>query len=225
MKHILYHIYINMYMLPLLVCAPLSLKAWKRAWPVPYKWFSALLILVLLSEIFAISWKYYYAYASHTYLPYNIWFYNIAMIPEHLLYMAFYFQVIRSAVVKRWIIIAAIAYFVLAISNMFFQSIHDMHFGPTLLGYTIIVLLTIAYFDQVRKDKEIIKLSTHPLVWISLGALIFHASDIPYMLSLNYLNQDTPLAKALSSIHLILNSVMYTLYIIAFLCHPPPSKQ
>ena len=220
----MYHILSHIYMLPLLICTALSLKAWRPSWPVPYKWFSALLILVLLSESFAIFWKYYFFYVSKAYSNHNMWFYNIAMIPEHLLYMAFYLQVIRSPVVKRWIIAAAVFYFVFAIVNMFYQSIHDVQFRTILLGYAIIILLTIAYFDQVRKEKEIIKLSTHPLVWISLGALIFHAGDVPYMLSLNYLNHNNPLAIALSSIHLILNSVMYTLYIIAFLCHPPPRK-
>lgn len=180
---------------------------------------------MLLTESFATFWKYYYTYSSHDYRPSNIWFYNVALIPQYLLYIVFYYQVIRSATVKKWIIAAALFYFVFAVLNiLFFQPIHDAHGNTILLAYAIVILLAVAYFEQVRKDKEVIKLTSHPLVWISLGALIFHAGDIPYMLGLNYLNLDRSLAIALSFIHLILNSVIYTLYIIAFLCHPPPHK-
>jgi len=211
------------YMVPLFASALLSLKAWRSAWPVPYKWFSALLLFVLLAESFAIYWPYYALH--HAYSTNNLLIYNVALIPQYLLYMIFYYQVIRSAMVRRWIVAAAVLYFVFELVNTwFFQSIHDVQGNTILLAYVIIILLTVAYFDQIRKDTEIIKLSSHPLVWISLGALIFHAGDIPFMISLNYLNRNNSLATALSYIHLILNSVMYTLYIIAFLCHPPPRK-
>jgi hypothetical protein len=212
-------------MLPLFISALLSLKALRPNWPVYYRWFSALLIFVLLAESFAIWWKYYFSFSSHAYTAHNLWIYNVALVPQYLLYMTFYYQVIRSPMVKRWIIAAGGFYFLFALANsLFFQSIHSVQANVLLVAYAIVILLTVVYFEQVRKDNEIIKLASHPLVWISLGALIFHSGDLPYMISLNYLNRNLKLATALYYIHLILNCVMYTLYIIAFLCHPPPRK-
>jgi hypothetical protein len=94
-----------------------------------------------------------------------------------------------------------------------------------LAASAIVLFLTISYFEQLRKEKEVIRLTKHPMAWLSLGAFIFHAATLPYIICLDYLIQhNVSLAIALYYIYLGLNCILYSLYSVAFLCQKPLLK-
>jgi hypothetical protein len=138
--------------------------------------------------------------------------------------MAVYYKVLHSTKLKRAILALAVAYPVFAVvNNIFWQDINSFDSYTLAMADGIVIFMTIAWFNQVLRESEIIRLATHPMVWISVGAFIFHAANLPYILSLDFLiHNDVPLAIALFYIFLTLNCIMYSLYIIAFLCQPPP---
>jgi len=216
-----------LYLLPLSISTVLGLKSFRYRWPAPYITFSILLLSIFFVETTAILWK--YRVISIRHWPYsnsNLWIYNSFLIPQYLLYMAVYYQVIRSRAVKKIIIGLAVFFTLFALTNeLFIQHIYAIDSYTLAISSSIVIFLSIAYFEQLRKEKEIIRLTTDPMVWISLGAFIFHAADLPYLLMLNYLiHTNISLAIALYYIFVALNCIMYSLYTVAFLCNPHPHK-
>jgi hypothetical protein len=221
MQRVIQHIYI----LPLLLSMLLSLKVFRLRWPTTYKVFSLLLIFVSAIELVAILWKYllFKYWGNH---PSNIWIYNLFLIPQYLLYLYFYYLVLESIKIKKLVKYVAISFSLFGIINLLFiQTLHQINSFTLIFSSIMIIFLTAIYFEQVRKQKEIISLSSNPLTWISLGAFIFHSAYLPYISSLNYLiKNNIPLALALYYIFLGLNCLMYSLYLIAFLCRHPHLK-
>lgn len=217
----------HIYLIPLFLSMLFSLKSIRFRWPLQYRIFSILLICVFFVEVLALLWKYYfYDFGHWNYSNSNLWLYNSFLIPQYLLYMAVYYKVIKSRKIKNGIIASGIFFsFFVIVNNIYFQSIDTINSFAIVAASIIVVLLTVLYFEQLRNEKEIIRLKGHPMVWISLGAFIFHAASLPYMISLNYLIQNNvPLAVELFYVYLGLNCTMYSLYLIAYLCQRPLHK-
>jgi len=215
----------HLYMVPLFISMFLSFKSFRMKWPPPYRTFSILLITISGTELLAYLWKFFFFNLRNwPYSQSNLWLYNSFLIPQYLGYMAVYYQALESVRIKKTIIGLAIAYAVLGLLNNFFlQGIHNVDSYTVVMAGSIVIFMTVAWFNQTLRGKELIRLQSHPMTWISLGALIFHAAELPYILSLNYLVRiNIPLALALFYIYLSLNCIMYTAYIIAFLCQTPP---
>lgn len=214
----------HIFLLPLFISAVLSLKAFVRQWPAPYRIFSVLLLSVLFVEVFALLWKVFlYNAWGWSYQPSNLWIYNSALLPQYLLYLLAYYRVLRSPALRRTIVRAACLFTAFFFINItYLQPITTINSYSIIMASGIITFLTVSYFEQVRKSTEIITLTADPMAWISLGAFIFHAANLPYMISLNYLNRfDVSLAISIFYIYMALNCIMYTFYSIAFLCNPP----
>ena len=223
MLEVIQHIYI----IPLLTSTVLSFRVFKDRWPFNYQLFSALLLFITLTEATAIGWKYYYSAPGKTsWSPSNLWIYNLSIILQYVIYMAIYYQVIKSVRIKRSIIIMGVLFALLSCTNLLFvQTIHQVNSYTVVMASGITVFLTIAYFDQLRGEKEYAPILRNPMAWISLGAFIYHAANLPYMVGLNYLIRNKiSLAIALYYVFLLLNCIMYSLYIIAFLCKIPLRK-
>lgn len=217
----------HIFMIPLLLSTIISIRSIRFKWPLTYRMFSILLILISFVEGFEILWKYYlYNAGNRHFSNSNLWIYNFFLIPQYLLYMAVFYQAITSGVIRKTIIVLGLVFVSFSIVNwVYFQSIYSVNSYSLLLASGIIIFLTVSYFEQLRKSKTIISLYSHPMVWISLGAFIFHAANIPYLISLNYLiRNNVSLAIALFYIFLGLNCIMYLFYIKAFLCRPLPPK-
>jgi len=217
----------NIYMLPLFTCVLFSLRSLWQKWAASYKTFSILLICVFLVELMAILWKYYFfTFRNWPWTRSNLWLYNSFLIPQYLLYIAVYYRVLHTVTIRRWIIRIGIAYSLFALVNLLFiQHIHAVNSFTLAMADSIVLFLTIAYFEQLRNQKEIVRLTKEPMVWISLGAFIYHGANLPFLLGLNFLiSNNMSLALALFYIYLALNCIMYSLYTIAFLCRHPPQK-
>lgn len=218
----------HIYILPLMISMLLSLKVFRLRWPAPYKTFSVLLISIAIVETTAILWKYvlHNKIGGGHFSNSNIWLYNCFLVPQYLLYVYVYYQVAASVFRKKIILIAGAVFTILTISDiLFLQPLDTISSFAVIAASLLVIFLTTGYFEQLRKQQEIIRLSSHPMTWISLGAFIFHAANLPYMISLNYLiHNNIPLAVALFYIYMGLNCIMYTLYSIAFLRTYPPRK-
>ncbi len=224
MQKLLQHIYV----IPLFLSMLLSLKTFRLKWPAPYRYFSILLIVIFVTETLAISWKYFFHNTEllGNYSNSNLWLYNIFLLPQYCLYLYIYFLVLKSRRQKYVIKILGLVYPVFVITNiLLIQHIHSVSSYSLILSSAIILFLTICYFEQLRNQNEIINLSSHPMSWLSLGAFIFHAANLPYIICLGYLvKHNVSLAIALYYIYLFLNCLLYTLYCIAFLCRTPHQK-
>lgn len=224
MQKLLQHIYI----IPLFISTLLSLKAFRLSWPAPYKYFSVLLIVVLTTEISAISWKYFFFNTNllGNYSSSNLWIYNLFLIPQYSLYIYIYYLVLKPGHLRKLIKFIGVLYPLFVVANLLWvQQIHTVNSYSIIVSSVVVLFLSVCYFEQLWNQAETTKLSSNPMSWLSLGAFIFHAANLPYIISLDYLiKHNITLAIALYYIYLGLNCILYTLYCIAFLCRTPQPK-
>lgn len=209
------------YLIPLLFSAILSLKSFRLRWPEVFRLFSIFLFATLFTELFAIAWKLYlYKTPFWNYSKSNAWIYNIYLVPEYLFYFLFYFSVLKSNLVKKFIIIFSVIYAVGGIINLIFiQTLFNLNTYNIIAGNLTVLFLSLNYFHQSIKENESIENTREPLFWISIGVFVFNTASLPYFTFLNYLSKNNiALAIALFNILLALNILMYSFYLIAFLC-------
>ncbi len=218
MNKAIYYIYI----IPIFLSAISSLQAFRLKWPFSYRLFSIFLFAVLIVELFAILWKDYlflYKDTFGSFSPNNMWLYNIFFIPQYLFYFWFFSSVIRTRLINR-IMKVVLTFFagfatvnIIAIQGLFTANTF------TLVAACLIMLsLIITYFFKLIRQPQIIQLHKEPLVWISLGAFLFHLGCLPFFIWFNDL-VTASLEKAyfFMGITVVLNSIMYLSYSIAFL--------
>jgi hypothetical protein len=113
-------------------------------------------------------------------------------------------------------------FIIFGIFNYFFiQGPDKINTYTLILTHFTAIALALLYFNQVLHEPKIIMLSRTPMVWVSLGTLIYYAGTLPFFLFLDYLSSKLPaLAVSFLYINHGLNIIMYSFYLIAFLCKP-----
>lgn len=225
MHKLLNNIYI--YLIPLMLSTIASLKSFRLATFRPYLLFSIFLLLTLAVEIFAILWKWQlYQTAYWNYSRSNLFIYCGFLTVRLIFTLLIYYQVLHSKRIKKIIKHLSIPLLCFFIINYFFIQMPDRvnTYSIVLLHLTSIIL-AFMFFNQILKDKKIVQLSVQPMIWISLGIFIYHAGTLPYFIFLNYLNKEyVTLALSLLNINQALNIIMYSFFLIAFLCIPHHQK-
>jgi hypothetical protein len=217
----------HLYLVPMFVSAMLSLKAFRLSWPLAYKIFSIFLFTALFTELLGNLWHYYlHNFNGLHYSENNAWIYSASFIPQYGLLMFVYHQILESRILKRLVVITVVVFSIFAIFNFcYWQKFLVINSYTHVFADGIMLLLVFAYFEQVRQEKSLVKLSTQPMVWISLGVLIFHLLSIPYLLSIEflYLNYKS-LATSFIYVYLLFIFASYVLYSKTFLCPTPRPK-
>lgn len=217
-----------LYLIPLFISMIASMRTFKKNWAGPYRAFSMFLCVTFLVEIFAIAWKLFLHQTFYWDLPKsNTWLYNLFIIPIYFFYLSFFGTVLENIKLKRsWKWIASI-YCIFGLLNLsVFQTISQLNTFSVIIGSAIVIICSSLYFLQELNRKIPVKVTSTPLFWIALGALIFHSVSLPYFIFINYLSRtNLGLAMALFNIHLVLNILMYSFYLIAFLCKNPAQQK
>lgn len=210
-----------LYLIPMFVSAIASLKAFRLGWPLPLRFFSVFLITTLAVEILANCWKFWMHSTGYwSFSENNLWIYNYYLVPQYVFYFYFFKQFLKPGLLHNTIWVLAVLYVLFSMANLLFiQKALAINYFTIIAASFIVVILTTAYIRQLITDDNILQLKKQPLVWISVGALIFHAGVLPYFIYSNSLNNSNiGLSLLLFYIVLVLNILMYTLYAIAFLC-------
>jgi hypothetical protein len=218
MPNVFYFIYI----VPLTLSALFSLKSFRLNWPRPYRYFCIFLFWTLFVEIFAICWKLFlFKTTWWNYSNSNIWVYNIYIVPEYLFYIFFFYSYLKKSIAKRIVILSSVGYALFAFANIFWiQKMYTLNSYTIIIGNLLVVFLALNYFNQSLSNKRLTKETSQPLFWISVASLIFFSGSLPYFIFMDYLvKNNIAMAVALFYILLILNTFMYSLYLIAFLCN------
>ncbi|SHM76948.1 hypothetical protein SAMN05216524_103345 [Mucilaginibacter sp. OK098] len=216
------------YLIPLLLSIIFSIKTFKNGWALPYRLFSIFLMVTMLVELFAISWKLsLHETAYWSYSQSNLWIYNIYLGPQYLFYFLFYSMALDSKWLSKVRYPVLISYALFGVVNMFFiQSMAQLNTFTIVSGSALVLLGSLSYFAQEINRKEPLPVTKQPLFWIALGGFLFHTVSLPYFISINYLSRtNLPLAIVLFNILLALNIFMYSFYLMAFLCKQPYLKK
>jgi hypothetical protein len=219
--------YRYLYLIPLSLSAALSLRSFRLRWPAPYKLFSIFLLSTLLVEALAISWKWWlYKNTFGDYTRSNLWIYNAFLVIRHILYLGFFYYVLDNPTLKKIILYAVIPFFVLGIVNyIYIEKPNTVNNYAFLTSNIIIIVLSLCLFNQLLKNKDMIRFKTDPTAWIALGTFIYHSASLPIFIYFNYLlNGYSSLMDSFLFINDSLNIIMYTLFLTAYLCNLQSQK-
>jgi hypothetical protein len=218
----------HIYILPLLIATLLSIRSLRANWLISYRLFSVLLLCTLFVEVATLVLRYFsddelnWPFSKST----ALW-YKVFLIPQYLFYMTIYYHIILSGFIKRMIVSSGVLFTLFAGFNiLFFQTSDAINLYSVVMAHLIVASLAIIYFVQLLNQKEIIRLTVHPMIWISVGGFLFQISSLPYLIFINYLvRNDFSQAQSYYYIYVGSSSFMYSFYAIAFLCDQPIQKQ
>lgn len=180
----------------------------------PYlKWLPPFLFLTLIIEFVA-------SYINGVKGDPNTAIYNLFSVFEFCFYLFLISLIIRNAKAKKIIAFASLFYAFVSLGNIFFfQGINHFHTVTYSLGCLMIVAACIYFFLELFRLPRAVKLSVDPAFWICSGLLFFYCCGFPLYAFLNFWAQFEWVVTNFQKIVAILNIFLYSLFIIAFLCH------
>ena len=203
------HIYIAIVIISFLC----SLVSFRLHYPFHLKLFSVFLGITALTEIIANF------YIGFFHLQSNFPVYNIFMLVQYML-LAFYFRrIISSGIVKKiidfFLFLFPVFWF---ITCYFIFGINGWNTYVIMLGDMFIIIVSSRYLYEIFTSNELIHFKKHAEFWIAVALIFYSCCELPITGILNYLEQDWTLVLKLEIVLQILNIVMYSIFIYAFLC-------
>jgi hypothetical protein len=177
------------------------------------KIFSPFLLLTLLVEVYA-------SYLSTINKP-NIVIYNFFSAFEFSFYLFWISNLFRNLKAKKLALISSVIYGCAAVINiLFIQGIRAFHTTSYAAGCLVLVAFCIYYFYELFKYPGAGKLERNPAFWICSGLLFFYCCGFPLWGLMNIWSDKLMyLINNIAMITDILNSFLYSLFTIAYLCN------
>lgn len=219
--------YEYIYLIPIFLCATISVKSFIWNSKKRFRLFSTLLLLTVFVELFAISWKLYlYKTEYWSFSCSNLWIYNAFLSFRHVYTLLFMYPIIRFSCFRKMIKWSLIPFVLFSLFNYFFlQSPSSINSYTIILSNTILVSVSLIYFKQILEETTIIKLSSKSEFWICLGVFIYYTGTLPFFILFNKLIiSSSSYLNSFLFINDTLNVVMYLFYLIGFLCLPQNQK-
>lgn len=151
---------------------------------------------------------------------YNVQLYNILSSIEIMFFLWFFMQIIDNTAVKRIIKITIIIYPLIVLANKFLvQKGLQYHSLTAGLGGLLVVVAAVYYFFELFDSDKIINLVREPAFWISSGLLFFYSCSFPlFTLITFFYSPSDSIIFYLADISSVLNILLYSSFIVAFLC-------
>ncbi len=190
----------------------ISIIVLNRKSPFYLKIFSPFLLLTFLVEAYA-------SYLSTINKP-NIVIYNFFSAFEFSFYLFWISYLFRNQKVKKLSRLCVVLYSCAATINiLFIQGVDAFHTTSYAAGCLVLVAFCIYYFYELFKFPGAGKLERNPAFWISTGLLFFYCCGFPLWGLMNFWSGKLKyLIENLAMITNILNSLLYSLFTIAYLC-------
>lgn len=144
---------------------------------------------------------------------FNYFTYNLLIIFSYPLFL-WYYRMLKI----KFPFFLLLGIFVLGVLySIFFEDFFDgYYFVSSLFGsLTVVVAIFFCFYDILQK-KELENLTKNSTFLFSSGLMIFYLGIIPYFLLSKYLLQLSQMSEHI--IIITLNIILYTFYILAFLC-------
>jgi hypothetical protein len=198
----------NIYLYFITLSVAAGLLSLRNKLMLPLKLFIIFLCYTLANEVVALFIK-----------GSNHWLYNIYYYIRFPLLSLIYLQLLVTPVLKKIIIgflISLPLWF--AISFYYIGGFYKLHTPTMLAGSVAVVYMSTSYLYELLRYPDEDSLFRKPFFWISTGLLFYFLGIVPYIGSINYLvKKHMDLAMRLYYIIYILNVVMYTLFVVAFI--------
>lgn len=188
---------------------------WARLSPKFWKAFPVYLLIITCCE-FA-GW---YMNSHSIYRPAK-WMYSYFVIPLEFLFMHYlYYHILSNGFRKTVIALSALFLISFGVEYILLLKINWVWMSLTYItGSVTILILSVIYLLQLISNARVTTYKKEPFFWVNLGLLLFYVGTFPYYATASYLykvNQN--LFWILSWTMVILNYIMYSFFIVSFLC-------
>ncbi len=157
----------------------------------------------------------------------NAWLYNISTTLEFVFYAYIFRLQLKDPAFKKAASRFMIFYPMLVLLNLLFiQGFLRFHSYTMVVGSILIIIFCCFYFYELLQNPREGDLLRDPMFWISTGVLFFYLGDLSYNLLFNLLQEYAAHTggKLFQSINNNLILMLYSCFIIAFLCRRNPGK-
>jgi hypothetical protein len=146
--------------------------------------------------------------------------YNLFTTLEFEFYLFLLYNIIRNKRAKKVILYIICLYPILVILNIALVQVNTFHTVTYSFGCLLIVAVCIYFFFELFQLPKSIQLKREPAFWICSGLLFFYCCSFPLFGLLNFLHSVSGvIMRNLASIVMILNILLYSSFIVAFLCN------
>ena len=196
-----------------LVCFVLSLVNYlNKNSPLYLKLFPVFLFLVLACE--------YESYRLAHRHQNNLYLYNTILVIEFLFYLFFFYSVYRVSIARKIVLLLMAIYLAGALINIFFiQGMKVFHTYTFMTGCLLVIAGCIYYFLQLFRYPQTGSIMRDPAFWVASALLFYYACVLPVYGILNYISSmSRHFSQTLKFIINFMNILLYSLFILAFLC-------
>jgi len=149
----------------------------------------------------------------------NAWFYNFSTTLEFIFYTHIFSRTLRNPVYKKMTLGFMVCFPLLVLLNMaFIQGFTEFHSYTNALGSISMIIFCCFFFYELLLNPLEGELHKVPMFWISTGILFFYLGDLSFDLLYNLLKNDAIGRDLFKSINNNLILILYSCFIIAFLC-------
>ncbi len=150
----------------------------------------------------------------------NITLYNVLGTVQIVFYLWFFSQIIMKLSIRnclKWLVVLYPVFVVL--NKLLIQTGLQYHTLTVALGGLMIVLAAIYYFLELFQSEKSVALAQEPAFWIASGLLFFYSCSFPLFTLVNkFYSPSNKIIFYLIHLSSILNILLYSSFIIAFLC-------
>ena len=149
----------------------------------------------------------------------NYLLYSFFTTIEFSFYLYIISCIVTSIIVRKIIRYILIGQILLSLINIFFVQTNGFNSLTYSLGCLFIVSFCVYYFLELFRRPKSIKLALEPSFWICSGLLFYYCCSFP-LFGLITVFFEIPKAMIRSILFIVdvLNALLYTLFIIAFVC-------
>ncbi|MBX3240478.1 MAG: hypothetical protein KIT80_01470 [Chitinophagaceae bacterium] len=151
---------------------------------------------------------------------YNVNLYNVLGSVQITFYLWVMHQIVVNKSIRRILFYTIFFYPVLVILNKLFVQKGMQFVSITVaLGCLLVVLSAIYYFYELFQSDKSVDLLHEPSFWIASGLLFFYSCSFPLFTLLNYFySPSNKIIIYITYLSSVLNILLYSSFIIAFLC-------
>jgi len=161
-------------------------------------------------------------------LPHEtLWLYNISTTVAFIFYAYILSLILQDTAFRTMALRFAFVYPVLVLFNLFFiQGFTRLHSYTMILGALFMIIFCGLFFYELLLDPREDQLLKDPGFWVSTGILFYYLGDLSYDILFNLLQKYATNTgwKLFINIDNNLTLILYTCFIIAFLCKRNPRR-
>ena len=196
---------------------------WKKIKDSHWKYFPVYLGIIVLAEFIG-------KYLNYAELnTYKVGMYNYFVIPlEILFFIWLFYKEFEHLSIRRLAIAAACIYIIAWLADMFIITKNPLWWVSSFsytFGILLMLVLILSFLYILATGNDILFIKNNMMFWVCLGLFVFYFCSLPFFGMGNYLfTHHGKIYMGYAHAIYILNYIMYSLFITAFIWGKPKSS-